>query len=100
MPRKYTKVKGIEEIVIMMKKGGKTNREIAEENGLELEQIRNLIKRHNLRKAKMERGEMPRPKGRPRKDGLRVHQSIEEELKQLRMENELLRDFLHAVGRK
>lgn len=100
MSRKYTKVIEIEEKVFEMKKGGKTNREIAEEYGLELEQIRNLIKRHNHRKAKMERGEMPRPKGRPRKDGLRVHQSIEEELKQLRMENELLRDFLHVAGRK
>lgn len=79
MPRKYTKVKEIKAKVFQMKSEGKTNREIAEEYGLEKAQIKNLIKRYNCRKAKIERGEMPRPKGRPRKDGLRV--STDEELK-------------------
>ena len=38
----------------------------------------------------------PLPKGRPSKHGM----NTEQELKRLRMENELLRDFLHAIGRK
>lgn len=38
----------------------------------------------------------PLPKGRPRKKA----GSAEEEMKRLRMENELLRNFLSAVGRR
>lgn len=53
MPRKYTKVKEIEAKVFQMKSEGKTNREIAEEYGLEKAQIKNLIKRYNCRKAKI-----------------------------------------------
>ena len=38
----------------------------------------------------------PLPKGRRSNHNM----STEQELKRLRMENELLRDFLHAIGRK
>lgn len=38
----------------------------------------------------------PLPKGRPIKEGT----NTEQEIKRLRMENELLRDFLRAIGRK
>jgi len=38
----------------------------------------------------------PLPKGRPAKQGI----NTEQELKRLRMENELLRDFLRAIGRR
>lgn len=38
----------------------------------------------------------PLPKGRPPKAG----KNTEQELKRLRMENDLLRDFLRAIGRK
>ncbi len=38
----------------------------------------------------------PLPKGRPTKNAMNTDQV----LNRLRMENELLRDFLHAIGRK
>ena len=38
----------------------------------------------------------PLPKGRPTKSG----KNTEQELKRLRMENDLLRDFLRAIGRR
>ncbi|MPN39499.1 hypothetical protein SDC9_187027 [bioreactor metagenome] len=42
------------------------------------------------------RHSMPLPKGRPTKNAMNTDQV----LNRLRMENELLRDFLHAIGRK
>ena len=42
------------------------------------------------------RHKSPLPKGRPSKN----RNDKEQELKRLRMENKLLRDFLHAIGRK
>ena len=41
-----------------------------------------------------------RPKGRSRKDGSNHTISSDEIIKQLKMENELLRSFLQIVGRK
>ena len=38
--------------------------------------------------------------GRPRKDGQPLHQSEAAELKRLRMENQLLRDFLELGERR
>lgn len=44
-------------------------------------------------------GLQQKPKGRPRKNSDREQES-EYELKHLRMENELLRNFLYEVGRR
>ncbi|GBG55585.1 transposase [Sporomusaceae bacterium FL31] len=44
-------------------------------------------------------GVQPKPKGRPRKRPRSEQEQIKYELKQLRMENELLRNFLCEAGR-
>lgn len=100
MSRKYTRIQVLEANIYRMKEEGKTNREIAGEFGLELKQIKNLINRHNHANAAKEGETMPRPKGRPRKDGQPPHQRQETEIRRLRMENELLRDFLLACGKR
>ena len=41
-----------------------------------------------------------RESGMTRQDGLPPKQDIEKELERLRMENKLLRDFLHSTERK
>lgn len=78
-----------------MKKEGKTNREIAEEFGLaNKDVVKQLLTRERRKEEKLKLGILPRSKGRPRKEG------AEAELERLRMENQLLRDFLQLTGRK
>ena len=101
MPKgSYTHVKVLESEILAMKASGKTKREIAEHFGLKTEQVKELLKRYRRRERKAAAGIIPRPKGRPRKDGQPPHQSEKVELERLRMENKLLRDFLQLAGRK
>ena len=93
-------IKILEQEIIAMKDAGTTKREIAEHFGLTTEQVKELLKRYRRRERKIAAGIMPRPKGRPRKDGQTPKQDIQKELEQLRMENRLLRDFLQSTERK
>ena len=93
--RKYTKIQVLEPEIVAMQESGKTHREIAEHFGLERDQVKQFLKRQRKQAA----GIQPKPKGRPRKDGQPPHQSEAAELKRLRMENQLLRDFLELAGR-
>ena len=100
--RKYTHIQALEQEILRMRQGGATRQEIADRFGLSKSQIKNWINRYNRKQAKMEAGITPRPKGRPRKDSAPGDIIAEQayEIKRLRMENELLRDFLRSTGRK
>ena len=98
--RKYMHIKILEPEIVAMKDAGTTKREIAEHFGLTTEQVKELLKRYRRRERKIAAGIMPRPKGRPRKDGQTPKQDIQKELEQLRMENRLLRDFMQSTERK
>lgn len=100
MARQYTHLKGIESEVLQLKEDGLTNREIASYFGVTKEQIKGLIKRHNKNQRKIEQGIPPKRKGRPRIRPLTSDEEKDREIARLRMENELLRDFLHLAGRK
>ena len=98
----YTHIKFLEPEILAMKSSGKTKREIAEHYGLKTEQVKELLKRYRRREQKIAAGIMPRPKGRPRKD-TPPRDMVEEqvyEIKRLKMENKLLRDFVQLTGRK
>ena len=97
--RKYTKIQVLEAEIVSMHESGKTYREIAEHYGLERSQVKKCMERRRNRQRKQAAGIEPRPKGRPRKDGQPPHQSAEAELQRLRMENQLLRDFLEHAER-
>ena len=97
--RKYTHIKTMELQIISMREAGMTRQEIADELGLEKEQIKNWIARYNRRGSILLQGHESKPKGRPRKDGQAPKQDIQKELERLRMENKLLRDFLQSVER-
>ena len=97
--RKYTRIKAVETEILRMHSEGETHRSIAEAFGLEREQVKKFLKRQREKQSMLER-ESSRPKGRPRKDGQPPRQNPETELKRLRMENKLLRDFLQSTGRK
>ena len=100
MPRSYTKVECLAEEVFLRKAAGETNREIGEQFGLSKEQIRGLVKRQNRKHRLVENGYTPRPKGRPRKDSADESVRQQNELVQLRMQVELLQNFLSEVGRR
>ena len=99
---KYTHIQAIEEEILVMREAGATRQEIADRFGLSKVQIKNWINRYNRKQAKLAAGILPRPKGRPRKDGKFVSTEAEQvnEIQRLRMENKLLRDFLQFTGRK
>ena len=101
--RNYTHVQELLPEIETMVREGKTQREIAEHFGLkDKEVVRELLKRERRKQRKLEAGVLPRPKGRPRKDAAPRDLAAEQayEIKRLRMENELLRDFLRSTGRR
>lgn len=99
--QKYTHVQILLPEIRAMEASGKTKREIAEHFGLRDKYVvKQLLTRERRKEKKAEAGILPRPKGRPRKDGQPPRQNENRELEQLRMENKLLRDFLRLTGRK
>ena len=98
--RKYTNLKVLLPEIKEMIAEGKSHREIEEHFGLTGERpIHHLLKQEHRRARKLATGVTQKPKGRPRKDGQPPKQNIETEVKRLRMENKLLRDFLQSVER-
>lgn len=100
--RKYTHVQELLPEIQEMIAEGKTQREVTEALGLQDKcVVKELLKRERKKMRKIEAGIMPRPKGRPRKDSAPRDIITEQqyEIDRLKMENQLLRDFLRSVGR-
>lgn len=100
MARKYTKVETLSEEVFRRKAAGETNREIGEKYGLTKKQVKDLVWRQNRKQRLIAKGYVPRPKGRPRKDSATEEQKRSNEIAELKMQVELLRNFLSEVGRR
>ena len=111
MPREYRHIKAYEKEILELKEQGHTLREIGERFGLSYEQVHNFISRHNERQRKIAAGIAIRKKGRPSKDAVVTEEDKladlryklarkEARIKQLEMENELMRDFLLLTERK
>ena len=102
MSRKYIKIEEHGKEILELKREGKTNREIAQMLGVDKECIKNWVVRFNRQQRKLEAGIKSRPKGRPRKDAQPRDVVAEQayEIKRLKMENELLRDFMRSMERK
>lgn len=100
MSKKYTKVKCLTEEVLRRKEAGETHREIGKHFGLTKEQIKELVKRHRRKQRLLANGYIPRPQGRPRKAEATEEIRQKNELAQLRMQVELLQNFLSEVGRR
>ena len=98
--RGYTHIKELVPEIKVMVAEGKTQREIAEYYGFkDSEVVREALKRDRRNEKRIAAGARLKPKGRPRKDGQPPKQNPETELKRLRMENKLLRDFLQSTER-
>ena len=100
MARKYTKIEGLTDVIRARKAAGETNRAIGESYGLSLKQVKNLISRQNRKERMVAAGYVPRPKGRPRKDAASEEVRQHNELVKLRIQVELLRNFLSEAGRR
>ena len=101
--RKYTHVQALLPEIKAMLAEGKTQREVAEYYGFRNKQVvKGLLKRERRKERELEAGILPRPKGRPRKDTAPKDIVAEQayEIQRLRMENQLLRDFLYFTGRR
>ena len=101
--RNYTHVQALLPEIKTMLAQGKTQREVAEYYGFQDKQVvKRLLERERRKERKLEAGIIPRPKGRPRKDTVPRDIVAEQgyELQRLRMENQLLRDFLRCTGRR
>ena len=99
MARKYTHIKQYYEEMEQMHQEGHSCREIGEKFGFTKEQVKECLRRPR-RKAKKEQKRIPKRRGRPAKQIPTTLSALEKEVKQLRMENELLQDFLKATERK
>ena len=100
--RKYTHVQELLPEIQEMIADGKTQREVADILGLQDKYVvKRLLKRERNKIRKIETGIVPRPKGRPRKDSSPRDIVAEQqyEINRLKMENQLLRDFLQSVER-
>ena len=111
MPREYRNIKMYELEILELKKQGLTKREIGEKFGFSKEQIHNYITRYNRNQRKLEAGIALKKRGRPSKNSVvteidklselkYILARKEAKIKQLEMENELMRDFLSLTGRK
>lgn len=102
MPRKYSHIQEHEKEILELREQGMTLREIGEKLGFSYKATKEYITRYNRRQRKLAAGIIPKPKGRPRK-AAPDQSSIEyykAEIERLKMENELLRDFLQSTERE
>lgn len=111
MARNYKHIQGYEKEIKEMLEQGMTHREIGEALGFSKEQVKGFVKRLHVKERKIAAGEALRKKGRPAKsDKITESDKVTElkymlarkdaKIKQLEMENELMRDFLSLTGRK
>jgi len=101
MPREYKKIKHYKEEIYQMKEEGLSYREVGEKLGYTRDQVKYFVRRQRERQKKANEKEIPvKHRGRPRKKPITNQKEMESEINRLKMENELLRDFLQYIGRR
>lgn len=117
MTRKYKHVQKYEKEILILREEGLTHREIGEQLGSSLQEVRKFLERYRAKQRKIEAGQAIHKKGRrcknqdgslppsiQRLDKLSqmryVMASKDRYIKRLEMENELMRDFLSHTERK
>ena len=111
MPREYRHIEVYEKEIIQLWEQGKTLREIGEQLGFTHKQVQEFKTRYNRKQKKISAGISIKKKGRPAKDSVVTEEDKladlrykldrkDARIKQLEMENELMRDFLSLTERK
>ena len=111
MSRRYRHIQQYESELLKLKEEGLSVKEIGERFGLSYDQTHDFFKRYNRKQRKIAAGIAIKKKGRPTKDCVVTEEDTLSDLryklarkdariKQLEMENELMRDFLSLTERK
>ncbi len=111
MPRKYSHIQNYEKEIMELGAKGETMREIGEKLGFSKKQLEGFITRYNRRQKRIATGTLTQKRGRPPKDYVITEEDKiadlryklarkDARIKQLEMENELMRDFLSLTERK
>ena len=111
MARGYRHIQEYEKEILELRAQGKTRREICEKYGFSEKQLKDFITRYNRRQEKIAAGVASKKRGRPAKDSVVTGEDKladlryklarkDARIKQLEMENELMRDFLSLTERK
>ena len=99
MARKYPKVEQLVAIIKERSKAEETYREIGASLGLTRAEARGAMHRPHAKNRTLAARHIPRPKGHPRTDADNEEVKRNNEVIQLRMTVELLRNFLSEAGR-
>ena len=83
-----------------LNQSGQTHRAVGEQLGYSRMQIKEYFHRLYKKKRVGTAQEPPKRKGRPRKNPITPQREYELRIKELELENDLLRSFLHAAGRR
>lgn len=87
--------------IIKLKSEGKTNKEIVELFGLaNIKTVKNIVQLYNKKQRALAAGISPKRRGRTAKGYQITDDEKDNEIKRLKMENELLRSFLQLGGRR
>ena len=111
MPREYRHIEQYEKEILKLREQGLTQSEIGKKLGFTKKQIKGFIGRYNQKQRKLEAGIAIHKKGRPAKNSAVTNEDKVSELRyllarkdakirQLEMENDLMRDFLMLTERK
>ena len=111
MPREYRHIEQYAQEISELQKQGYSQRQIGEKLGFSKAQIKSYIHRVRERDRKIAAGVATKKKGRPAKDSVVTEEDKladlryklarkDARIKQLEMENELMRDFLSLTERK
>ncbi len=111
MARSYRHIQQYEEEILKMKEEGMTHREISEKLGFTKDQVKGFFKRQHKKERRIAAGIVLKKKGRPTKEDKYTKTDKvselkyiiarkDEKIKELEMENELMRDFLSLTERK
>ncbi len=111
MPRSYRHISNYEKEIIELKSQGLTSREIGAKLGFTKKQVHNFITRYNEKQRQIRAGIALKSKCRPPRDyevteDMKINElkyiiaRKDSKIKQLEMENELMRDFLLLTERK
>ena len=111
MPREYRHIEQYEKEITELQEQGLTQRQIGERLGFSREQIKEFVRRKREKERRIAAGISIKKKGRPAKDSVVSEEDKladlryklarkDARIKQLEMENELMRDFLSLTERK
>ena len=111
MPREYRHIEQYEKEITELQEQGLTQRQIGERLGFSREQIKEFVRRKREKERRIAAGISIKKKGRPAKNSVVTEEDKladlryklarkDARIKQLEMENELMRDFLSLTERK